>query len=69
MEAYFRSDLRVAFRKNGPKAAWSLALDVQNIMNRCNIDPLTRNYDPDLNAWVFREQSGLTPVLSFQVDW
>lgn len=69
VEAYFRPDLRVAFRKNGARAAWSVALDVQNIMNRRNVDPLNRNYDPDLNAWVFREQSGLTPVLSFQVDW
>lgn len=65
---YFRSDLRVAYRKNNPKNAWSLALDIQNVTNRRNIDPLNRTYDPDLNQWVFREQSGLTPVLSFQID-
>lgn len=66
--AYFRTDLRIAFRKNNPHTAWSLALDVQNILNRRNIDALNRNYDPDLNQWVYRKQSGLTPVLSFQID-
>lgn len=65
---YFRPDLRLAFRKNNPRAAWSLALDVQNVIHRRNLDPLTRNYDPDRNEWVYREQSGLTPVLSFQLD-
>lgn len=69
VEAYFRPDLRIAFRKNNPRAAWWLALDVQNVMGRRNVDPLNRTYDPDLNQWVFREQSGLTPVLSFQIDW
>ncbi len=65
---YFRPDLRIAYRRNNPRAAWTLALDVQNVANRRNIDPLTRNYDPDLNQWVYREQAGLTPILSFQLD-
>jgi len=65
---YFRPDLRIAYRKNNPKTAWTLALDIQNIIGRKNIDPLSRTYDPDLNAWVYREQSGLVPVLSFQLD-
>ena len=68
VDAYFRPDMRIAFRKNNPKTAWTLALDVQNIISRKNIDPLSREYDPDLNQWVYREQSGLTPVLSFQID-
>ncbi|MFN0036822.1 MAG: carboxypeptidase-like regulatory domain-containing protein [Saprospiraceae bacterium] len=68
VEAYFRPDLRVAFRKNNSKSAWTLALDIQNVLGRKNIDPLSRAYDPDLNQWIYREQSGLTPVLSFQID-
>lgn len=68
VEAYFRPDLRIAFRKNNPRAAWWVALDIQNIISRRNVDPLNRSYDPDLNEWVYREQSGLTPVLSFQID-
>ncbi len=68
VEAYFRPDMRIAFRKNNPKTAWTLALDIQNVLGRKNIDPLSRDYDPDLNKWIYREQSGLTPVLSFQID-
>lgn len=68
VQPYFRSDLRIGLRKNNPNSAWSLSLDVQNVLNHHNVDPLTRNYDPDLNQWVYRKQSGLTPVLSFQLD-
>lgn len=67
--AYFRSDMRISFRKNNPKSAWMIALDLQNFLNRKNIDPLNRIYDTDLNDWVYREQSGLTPILSFQIDF
>jgi hypothetical protein len=69
VEYYFRNDLRVSYRKNNPKTAWSLALDIQNFLNRRNIDPLNRVFDVDLNGWVYREQSGLTPILSFQLDF
>ncbi len=68
VDPYFRPDARLAWRQNGRKAAWTLALDVQNFMNRKNIDAISRTYDPDRNEWVFRKQSGLTPVLSFQID-
>lgn len=67
--AYFRPDLRLAFRKNGKRTAWWIALDIQNVANRTNIDGLNRTYDPDLGAWVYRTQSGLTPILSYQIDF
>jgi len=66
---YFRPDLRLAFRKNNEKTAWWIALDVQNVINRRNIDGLNRSFDPTTNAWVDRLQSGLTPILSFQIDF
>jgi hypothetical protein len=66
---YIRFDLRLSYRKNNPKSSWWIALDIQNLLNRRNIDALNRVYDPDLNSWVYREQSGLTPVLSFQIDF
>jgi hypothetical protein len=66
--AYFRPDVRVAWRRNATRAAWTLALDIQNVANRRNVDALSRDYDPDTNAWVYRQQSGLTPILSFQID-
>ncbi len=69
VDDYIRADLRWSFRKNNKKSAWSLALDVQNFINYKNIDAINRNYDPDLNMWVYREQAGLTPILSWQIDF
>lgn len=68
IQDYFRPDLRIAYTNNGKNTAWTLALDIQNFINRRNIDGLNRVYDPDLNSWVFRLQSGLTPLISFQID-
>jgi hypothetical protein len=66
---YFRPDIRIAYRKDNPKNAWTIALDVQNIINRKNEDVLDRTYDPDTGMWISRDQSGLTPILSFQIDF
>ncbi|MBK8878160.1 MAG: TonB-dependent receptor [Haliscomenobacter sp.] len=67
--AYFRPDLRVAYRRDKPNTAWTLALDIQNAIARKNIDGLTRDFDPDLGKWIYREQSSLVPVLSYQIDF
>lgn len=66
---FFRPDIRVAYRKDNPKNAWTVALDVQNIISRINEDYLDRSYNPDSRMWTGRDQSGLTPILSFQVDF
>ena len=66
---YFRPDLRIAYRKDKPKSAWQLALDIQNVMNRLNVDALDYEYDTDTKSWINLKQTGLTPVISFQVDW
>ncbi|MCB9287068.1 MAG: TonB-dependent receptor [Lewinellaceae bacterium] len=65
---YFRPDLRAAYRRDNQKNAWYIALDVQNFISRNNDDALDYNYDPDLEGWVFGFQSGIVPVLSFQID-
>ncbi len=69
VRAYFRPDLRVAFRKDNPNNAWYIALDVQNFIARENEDALDYNFDPDLKDWVFGFQSSIVPVLSFQIDF
>ncbi|MBK8556887.1 MAG: hypothetical protein IPL65_14415 [Lewinellaceae bacterium] len=51
------------------KSSWSIALDIQNLINRRNVDAINRTYDPDLNQWIFRQQSGLTPLIMFQIDF
>ncbi len=69
VDPYFRPDLRIAYRKDKENYAWSLSLDIQNAIARRNIDAINRTFDPDLGEWVFRKQSTLTPVLSYQIDF
>lgn len=69
VSTYFRPDIRVAYRRNNPNSAWMLSLDVQNIIGRRNEDNIDRIYDPDTQSWINRNQSAMTPVLSFQIDW
>lgn len=69
VSAYFRPDIRIAYRKNNPKTSWILSLDVQNVIGRRNIDAINRDFDPDLGEWVFREQSAAVPVLTYQIDF
>jgi hypothetical protein len=67
--AYFRVDSRVALRKDKAKVSWQLALDIQNVLAIKNTDGLSRKYDPTVNQWIYKTQSGLVPVLSYQVDF
>ena len=66
---YFRPDLRFAYRRDNPSNAWYIALDIQNFINRENEDALDYDYDPGLEDWAFGFQSGIVPVLSFQIDF
>ena len=66
---YFRTDTRFALRKDRAGKSWQLALDVQNIFGIRNTDGLSRKYDPSVNQWVYKQQSGIVPVLSYQVDF
>jgi CarboxypepD_reg-like domain/TonB dependent receptor len=68
-KAYFRPDLRIAYRKDKVKSAYTLALDIQNVAAYRNQDGLSRIYDAKTNTWTYRKQSGLVPVISYQVDF
>ena len=63
---YFRIDTRIAYRKNHKKLSYTIALDVQNVTNNQNVRLFI--YDRKNTAIVPRYQSGLLPVLSFQLD-
>ena len=69
IDPYFRPDVRIALRKNTKKFAYWLALDIQNVINRRNMDSLNYVFDRDEDSWVNRRQSPLTPILSFQIDF
>ncbi len=64
---YFRPDLRIAYRQNKPKYAWTISLDLGNFVDYKNI--LRQYYDKQTNSIAFKYQMGLIPVLAFQVDF
>jgi hypothetical protein len=66
-EDYFRLDGRIAYRKDYKKIYWTLAVDIQNATDREN----ARGFEWDRNQQdvVPDANSGLTPVLSFQLDF
>ena len=64
---YARVDLRVAYRKNMRRSNYTLALDVQNATARRNVREETYDYVTQKIAFIY--QSGLVPVLSFQLDF
>jgi hypothetical protein len=67
--AYFRMDARLSLRKDKIKTAWVLSLDIQNLLGIKNTDALSRRYDPSTNQWLYKETSGLIPVISYQIDF
>lgn len=64
---YARLDLRIAYRKNMRRSNYTLALDVQNATARKNVREETFDYVTQKIAFTY--QSGLVPVLSFQIDF
>ncbi len=62
---YFRTDLRLAWRKG----RHSLSLDMQNVFNVKNKRPFGWEFSPEEKSWVRRNQAGVVPVLSWQVDF
>ncbi len=66
-DIYFRLDTRIAYRKNGKKISYLIALDVQNVTNSKNVRNL--DFDRQQNILINRFESGLLPVLSFQIDF
>lgn len=66
---YFRPDGQFAYRKDKAGRSWRIALDIQNLISRQNDDGIEYVYDDETLVWDFRKQSGLTPILSFQIDW
>ncbi len=67
MKNYWRIDIQIAYRKDKPNYAWSLILDTQNMINYNNQREVI--YDYNLNDFIFKQQSGFVPVVSFQVDF
>ena len=62
---YFRTDLRIAWRKS----RHILSLDVQNVFNIKNKRPFGWEFGRDAMQWALRDQAGIVPVLGYSVDF
>lgn len=62
--SYFRTDLRISYRKNRTNSSHIWAIDIQNLSNQKNISYYY--YDQYTKKTETRYQLGLIPVLSFK---
>lgn len=64
---YFRTDLRVSWRKNKPSYTRTLSIDVQNLTGYENVG--NAYYDTYLKTTNIRYQVGIIPVLAYRIDF
>ncbi|WCL81470.1 carboxypeptidase-like regulatory domain-containing protein [Saprospira sp. CCB-QB6] len=65
---YFRLDTRIAYRKDHKNFSYTLGLDIQNATNKTD-NWRAVEYDRNIQSIVLDPNSGLLPVLSFQIDF
>jgi len=64
---YFRTDLRISWRKNKPGYTRTLAIDIQNALNSQNV--ANQYFDTYLQAIKTRYQVGIVPILVYRVEF
>jgi len=64
---YFKTDLRIYYKRNRRKFSSTLALDIQNVSNQENI--AYYYFDELQQARVRKNQLGLIPILSYRVEF
>ncbi|MFD2246385.1 TonB-dependent receptor [Pontibacter ruber] len=64
---YFRTDVRVSYRKNKPKASYILSLDLQNLTGRLNVYGIY--YDRVKGDVETIRQMGLVPMLNYRIEF
>jgi hypothetical protein len=64
---YFRPDIRISLKRNRPQATHTLALDVQNVINRKNV--FGRFYDIKTESIKTHYQTPMIPLLSYKVEF
>jgi hypothetical protein len=61
---YFRTDFRIAYRKEYKKSTMEISLDLQNVTGNQNI--FAQTYNPRTNAIANQYQQGFFPVPTFR---
>jgi hypothetical protein len=64
---YFRSDLRVSWRKDKPGYTRTISIDIQNLTNYQNVAFIY--FDTFLQDTVSKYQLGIIPVIAYRVDF
>jgi hypothetical protein len=64
---YFRTDLRVSWRKNKPGYTRTLSLDIQNVTNQQNVS--YKYYDTFQQKINTKYQVGILPVLAYRIEF
>ncbi|WP_428657883.1 TonB-dependent receptor [Runella sp.] len=67
LAAYFRSDIRVSWKRNRSGFTSTLSLDIQNVTNRENM--YGHYYDSNLDAIRTAYQLPLVPVLNYRIEF
>jgi len=65
--AYFRPDIRIAYRLNWKKMSQEFALNINNFIDRDNIQAL--EYDRDRNRIGYSYQLGLIPIIQYRLEF
>ncbi len=66
-ENYFRTDLRVGFRKNGKKVSQEWAVDLQNLTNNKNI--FSQSFSPRTKSITSDYQTGFFPMMLYRINF
>lgn len=64
---YFRTDIRISYRKNRAKTSSIFSLDIQNVSNRENV--FTNYYSPVRGEIRTETQLGLIPILNYRLEF
>ncbi len=64
---FFRLDAGISFRKNKPRWAWIIKLDIQNVTNRPN--EVTRRLDVETQEIRTISHLGILPALKYRVEF
>ena len=65
--AFFRTDLRVYYKRSKARSSSTWALDIQNLTNKENA--AFSYYDTYQNAIVTKYQLGIIPILSYRIEF
>ncbi len=64
---YFRTDLRITFKRNRPNFTRTFGIDIQNLTNTRNV--AFQAYDRVADEVITRLQLGIIPLLSYRIEF